>query len=58
MLHSAPGLKDDDHDGMPDDWERAHGLDPANPKDRNGDFDGDGFTNLEKYLNSLISVIN
>jgi hypothetical protein len=52
-LHSTPALKDDDHDGMADDWERANGLDPANPEDRNGDFNGDGYTNLEKYLNSL-----
>lgn len=53
MLHSAPAPKDDDHDGMADDWERANGLDPSNPEDRNGDFNGDGYTNLEKYLNSL-----
>lgn len=52
-LHSAPVPKDEDHDGMADEWELAHGLDPANPQDRNGDFNGDGYTNLEKYLNSL-----
>jgi hypothetical protein len=52
-LHSAPAPLDTDHDGMPDDWERAYGLDPSNPQDRNGDLSGDGFTNLEKYLNSL-----
>jgi hypothetical protein len=52
-LHSAPAPHDDDHDGMADDWERANGLDPLNPEDRNGDFNGDGYTNLEKYLNFL-----
>ena len=52
-LRSLPTPKDDDHDGMADDWERANGLDPSNPVDRNGDFNTDGFTNLEKYLNSL-----
>jgi pectate lyase len=52
-LHSAPAPIDDDHDGMADEWERAHGLDPANPDDRNADFNGAGYTNLEKYLNSL-----
>ncbi len=52
-LHSAPAPKDADDDGMADEWELAHGLDPTSPKDRNGDFNGDGFTNLEKYLNSL-----
>ena len=46
---------DSDHDGMPDDWEKAHGLNPNDPEDRNGDFNGDGYTNLEKYLNSLTS---
>jgi hypothetical protein len=45
--------EDGDHDGMPDAWETAHGLDPKNAEDRNGDFNGDGYTNLEKYLNSL-----
>ena len=28
-------------------------LDAADPEDRNGDQDGDGYTNLEEYLNSL-----
>jgi hypothetical protein len=39
---------------MPDDWEESHNLNPADPKDRNGDYNEDGYTNLEKYLNSLI----
>jgi hypothetical protein len=37
---------------MPDDWEQAHGLDPTRD-DGAGDRDGDGYTNLEEYLNSL-----
>jgi hypothetical protein len=53
VLHSAPAPQDDDQDGMADAWERAHGLDPANLEDGNGDFNGDGYTNLEKYLSSL-----
>ena len=44
---------DDDRDGMPDEWEAAHGLDPAHAADQNGDLDGDGYTNLEDYLNEL-----
>jgi hypothetical protein len=44
---------DSDHDGIPDDWEIAHGLNPNDPSDANGDYNHDGYTNLEKYLNSL-----
>lgn len=43
--------KDDDRDGMPDAWERDHGLDPGDPTDSAGDRDGDGYTNLEEFLN-------
>ncbi len=33
-LRSAPAPTDTDDDGMPDDWERARGLDPRDPADR------------------------
>lgn len=42
---------DTDGDGMPDDWELQHGLDPKNPNDGAMDSDGDGYTNVEEYLN-------
>lgn len=45
---------DSDHDGIPDDWEKAHGLNPNDPSDANQDLNRDGYTNLEKYLNSLV----
>jgi len=45
--------KDTDSDGMPDAWERAHGLNPRDPKDAILDRDHDGYTNLEEYLNEL-----
>ena len=45
---------DSDHDGIPDDWEKTHGLNPNEPSDANKDLNGDGYTNLEKYLNSLV----
>ncbi|NBB51093.1 pectate lyase [Rhizobium sp. CRIBSB] len=45
---------DTDEDGMPDDWERAHGLDPNAPSDGPTDPDGDGYTLLEDWLNSLV----
>ncbi|WP_020576547.1 Ig-like domain-containing protein [Actinopolymorpha alba] len=45
---------DTDHDGMPDDWEIAHKLDPANPADGSEVKGGNnGYTNLEVYLNSI-----
>lgn len=44
---------DTDGDGMPDGWETAQGLNP-NAADGNEDPDGDGYTNLEEYLNGLV----
>jgi pectate lyase len=49
LAAAAPPV-DADHDGMPDAWETANGLSSADPDDRNGDADGDGYTNLEEYL--------
>lgn len=40
---------DDDGDGMPDIYEVVNGLNPRNSSDRNGDLDGDGFTNIEEF---------
>ncbi|MGB8227255.1 MAG: hypothetical protein WCE45_10400 [Sedimentisphaerales bacterium] len=51
-LNSLPASTDTDHDGMPDEWETAHGLNPNDPADQN-DYTGDGYTNLEKYINGL-----
>jgi len=42
-------LPDGDHDGLPDSWELAHGLDPNNPADASLDTDSDGITNLQEY---------
>ncbi|WP_211295129.1 pectate lyase family protein [Neolewinella xylanilytica] len=44
--------EDTDEDGMPDEWENAHGLDPQYPDDRNT-VAADGYTMLETYLNAL-----
>jgi cysteine-rich repeat protein len=41
--------QDTDNDGMPDDWEISHGLDPNDPSDNNKDRDGDGYTNIEEW---------
>jgi hypothetical protein len=48
--------KDSDNDGMPDEWETQHGLNPRNPHDGNEDGNGDGYTNLEEYLNGLAEI--
>jgi pectate lyase len=50
-LKSMPAPADSDHDGMPDEWEKAHGLNPNDPSDAQADPDKDGYTNLEEYLN-------
>lgn len=54
-LKSAEPPPDADRDGMPDDWERARGLDPANPADGRA-VAADGYTNLEHYLNELAAA--
>jgi hypothetical protein len=44
---------DSDHDGMPDVFELRRGHDPYDPSDGAADPDGDGYTNLEDYLNGV-----
>ena len=51
-LKSKTAPTDNDHDGMPDDWEIMKGLDPNSAADRNN-VAADGYTMLEKYLNSI-----
>lgn len=51
-LKSKLAPKDSDHDGMPDKWEKKHGLNPNDPTDRNL-TDTEGWTQLERYLNEL-----
>jgi hypothetical protein len=55
-LASAPAPLDTDNDGMPDDWETAHKLDPAkaNP---NGKSLSTAYDNIEVYINSLVQDI-
>lgn len=52
-LKSAKPPVDTDHDGMPDGWEKSHGLNPNDKTDAANDRDADGYTNIEEYLNHL-----
>ena len=57
LTSSRPSDWDTDRDGLPDFWERMIGTSPNSPagnfSDSNADPDGDGYTNLEDYLNWL-----
>jgi len=53
-LRSLPAPVDTDHDGVPDVWEQAHGLNPQDPADGPRATTPGGYTNLERYLNSLV----
>ncbi len=46
-------LSDTDKDGIPDVYEKIVGSD-ARKSDANKDADGDGYTNIEEYINGLI----
>ncbi|WP_176464470.1 polysaccharide lyase [Flectobacillus sp. BAB-3569] len=50
--------KDSDNDGMPDAWEIKNGLNPKDANDASKDRNKDGYTNIEEYLNSVVSVKN
>jgi hypothetical protein len=52
-LQTAAAPRDSDGDGMPDEWERQHGLNPKDAGDGPQDREADGYTNVEDYLNSL-----
>jgi hypothetical protein len=53
MAGDAP--QDSDHDGMPDAWEKANNLDPDDYNDRNGYDLDNSYTNIEHYLNAIVS---
>ena len=49
--NGAP-LMDTDQDGMPDEWEEQHGLNPNVDDAAKYDF-GNGYTNSENYVNTI-----
>ena len=55
-LNSTEALPDTDQDGIPDEWEDAHGLDKNDANDGKAITDS-GYSNLEIYINSLVQDI-
>jgi hypothetical protein len=53
VLVSTEPPVDSDHDGIPDWWEKANGLDPDDPSDAQK-IAPNGYTYLENYLNSIV----
>lgn len=53
---SADKPADTDNDGMPDEWETAHGLNP-NSDDSAGYNLDESYTNIEVYINSLVADV-
>lgn len=51
-LSAGTAPTDTDNDGMPNTWETSLGLDPF-VANNNGDYDSDGYTDIEEYLNEL-----
>jgi lysophospholipase L1-like esterase len=57
-LQSLPAPKDADRDGLPDAWETAHGLDPADGRDGARFDPATGTTPLERYLAELVEPVH
>ncbi|WP_239684882.1 pectate lyase family protein [Xylanibacter rarus] len=55
-LKSEAAPLDTDGDGMPDAWEDANGLDKNNASDGKT-IGADGYSNLERYMNSIVAEI-
>ena len=49
--------KDSDSDGMPDDYETKNKLNPKDSTDA-AKINGNGYSNIENYLNSVVTVEN
>jgi hypothetical protein len=56
VLTCGPAPADTDHDGMPDAWESANGLNSNDPADRSVRA-ANGYTMLENYLNGIAAVV-
>lgn len=54
LLKKGKSPADTDNDGMPDYWEKKHGLDANDSSDSSLYSLDDSYTNIEMYLNDLI----
>jgi hypothetical protein len=57
LLKSLSPPSDHDMDGMPDDFEKQHHLNPENASDASVNTIEPDYTNIEVYLNSLVREI-
>ncbi|HYF31612.1 MAG TPA: pectate lyase [Chitinophagaceae bacterium] len=55
-LKSLPAPLDTDQDGMPDDWERQHKLNPNNASDASANTLHKHYTNIEMYINGRVKL--
>ncbi|MBB6003763.1 polysaccharide lyase family 1 protein [Arcicella rosea] len=55
-VYKGVPYKDSDSDGMPDAWELKNGLNPKDASDAAKDRNKDGYTNIEEYLNSVVTL--
>jgi hypothetical protein len=53
IYRSVPPPADGDMDGLPDRWEKAHGLNPRDAQDASKSAKNSPYTNIEVYLNEL-----
>jgi hypothetical protein len=58
VWYSTTPPVDSDGDGISDDWETAHGLNPSDASDRNKIDPSTGYTMLEVYLNTLTGELS
>lgn len=55
LTYAGTPAKDTDGDFIPDEWETAHGLNPASFSDSKEQTLVKGYTNLEVYLNAIVA---
>jgi hypothetical protein len=58
VYQSGQYPNDSDHDGIPDNWELEHGLDPNSSTDANSpsELAPSGYSWIEEYINSLLYI--